>query len=107
MVLVPSDRDPRTENVGTLSRRGWVHDITLAAVQEQSSRLTKPLCLDGARSGPPEDCGGPPGYEHLLKVLKKPKHREHARLREWVGDDCDPEAFDLAAVNRMLGRVKV
>jgi hypothetical protein len=85
----------------------WLHEITVAAVHEQSARLTMPLCLDGARACPPDDCGGPPGYEHLLEVLKKPKHREHVELREWVGDDFDPEAFDLATVTRLLGRVKV
>ena len=85
----------------------WLHDLTLAAVHEQTTRLTSPLCLDGARSGPPEDCGGPPGFEHLLDVLKKPKHREHAEMKGWLGDDFDPAAFDLTGINRALARTKV
>jgi hypothetical protein len=85
----------------------WLHAITLATVEPQASRLTRAACLEGARSGPPEDCGGPPGYEHLLKVLKKPRHPERAEMIEWLGDDFDPTAFDPAAINRELARMKV
>jgi hypothetical protein len=85
----------------------WLHDITLAAVHEQTARLTSPLCLDGARAGPPEDCGGPPGFEHLLDVLKKPKHREYAEMEGWLGDEYDPAAFDLAGINRALARLRI
>ena len=85
----------------------WLHDITLAAVHEQTARLTSPLCLDGARAGPPEDCGGPPGFEHLLEVLKKPRHREYVEMRDWLGDEFDPAAFDLAGSNRALACLRI
>ena len=65
-----------------------------------------PLCLTGKRACPPEDCGGPWGYEHLLEVLRDPQHEEHDELIEWVGDPLDPEAFDLDKVNQVLGRIR-
>ncbi len=48
----------------------------------------------------------PPGYERLPEVLRDPKHEEHEEMREWIGRDFDPEAFDLEAVNRELRRMK-
>lgn len=47
---------------------------------------------DGARTCPPEDCGGAPGYENLLAALADPDHDEHENLRpspkpagaEWI-----------------------
>ena len=42
------------------------------------------------------------GYEELLQVLGDPTHEEHAERREWLGEDFDPERFDLAATTRAL-----
>lgn len=65
-----------------------------------------PRCLAGKRACPPEDCGGIPGYEHLLEVLREPQHAEYEEMREWLPEGFDPEAFDLAEVNDALRRVR-
>lgn len=49
----------------------------------------------GRRACPPEDCGGPWGYVRLLEILADPRHEEYEEMREWTGDDFDPEAFSL------------
>ncbi|MBK9990212.1 MAG: plasmid pRiA4b ORF-3 family protein [Verrucomicrobia bacterium] len=85
----------------------WLHEITLAAVEPLEKRLSRAACLDGARACPPEDCGGPPGYDNLLKIIKKPKHPEYESMIEWVGEGFDPAAFDLASTNEMVGCSKV
>ncbi len=61
--------------------------------------------LEGERACPPEDCGGTPGYEHLLGVLADPDHEEHRDMLEWVGDAFDPELFDpkIATVRMVRG----
>ena len=51
---------------------------------------------------PPEDCGGIWGYADFVAAMADPKHPEHDHLKEWNGGDFDPEAFDLAEVNRVL-----
>lgn len=81
---------------------GWQHDVVVEAIEPQVAGHRYPMCLDGARACPPEDCGGPPGYAHLLAVLVDPKHREHDEMLEWTGDEFDPEVFDLMLANRML-----
>ena len=62
-------------------------------------------CIKGKRACPPEDCGGVGGYYMLLEALNNPEQEDHADLLEWVGGDYDPEAFDLAGVNRRLARL--
>jgi hypothetical protein len=82
----------------------WVHRLQVEAVERADPLLAYPVCTGGARACPPEDCGGPGGYERLLQALADPGHEEHVSLRRWVGGLFDPEGFDLNAVNRELAR---
>lgn len=77
---------------------GWEHDVVLQEIAERQPRLKYPWCVGGARACPPEDCGGPPGYEELLETLADPAHPEHESMLEWLGGPFDPEAFDPDAV---------
>jgi Plasmid pRiA4b ORF-3-like protein len=83
---------------------GWVHDIRVERVvdSEDAAGVRSIQCLAGARACPPEDCGGPPGYEELLSVLADPRHPEHRERKQWVGRGFDAEAFDVAKVNKKL-----
>ena len=67
-----------------------------------------PVCLDGQQACPPEDCGGAPGYYDLLEVLRNPDDERYEKMREWVGEGFDSQAFSVDAVNRQLraGRVR-
>ncbi|MFA5342936.1 MAG: plasmid pRiA4b ORF-3 family protein [Kiritimatiellia bacterium] len=81
----------------------WEHDIVVEKILPFDPQAQYPVCLDGARACPPEDCGSFPGYSDILEALKAPKKTaEQKELLEWVGDDYDPERFDLEAVNRRL-----
>ncbi len=78
----------------------WEHDIVVENVNPNSGDSI--TCSAGARACPPEDCGGPPGYENVLRVLNDPNDDEYASMKEWVGRKFDPERFDSAAVNKRL-----
>ncbi|MDH5498182.1 MAG: plasmid pRiA4b ORF-3 family protein [Nitrospira sp.] len=80
---------------------GWDHVLMVEQVLADGKHQT-PVCLNGARSCPPEDCGGAWGYENLLEILKDPTHEEYEEWRTWLPEDFDPERFDLAEVNRGL-----
>jgi len=54
-----------------------------------------PICTAGRRACPPEDCGGPWGYERLLKILNDPDDEEYEEMQGWAGDDLDAEHFDV------------
>src|SRR5699024_8051647 len=47
----------------------WLHQIKVERAFEAESGVRYPRCIDGARACPPEDCGGFPGYFHLLEIL--------------------------------------
>lgn len=84
---------------------GWEHDLLLEKILPAEGRTT-PVCLKGVRACPPEDCGGPWGYENLLQILNDPKHPEHSTMKEWLPEDFDPEHFDLDLVNQRLSSHK-
>jgi hypothetical protein len=64
------------------------------------------VCLEGANACPPEDCGGTGGYSDLLEALANPAHEGHEQYRRWAGEDFNPDAFDLAAANAALQRLR-
>ncbi len=78
----------------------WEHDVVVDKVIPSGEWLLS--CTDGARACPPEDCGGPPGYQRLLEALSDAAHPEHKEMRTWAGRGYDPGKFELAAVNRKL-----
>ena len=80
---------------------GWEHTIVLERVETGGPAPTV-TCLAGARACPPEDCGGPGGYDDLLKVLATPSHPGHHDAGAWVGPGFAPESFAADVVNRNL-----
>lgn len=80
----------------------WKHKILLEEILEAANDQYYPICIEGKRNCPPEDCGGSMGYAELLKVINKPGHPEREELLEWLGDDYDPEDFNLDIVNELL-----
>jgi hypothetical protein len=84
----------------------WEHEILIEKTPPKGPAVAAfPACVAGKRSCPPEDCGGPFGYDDLLMVLKDPAHPDHAEQAEWIGADFDPEAFSVAAADAALGEV--
>jgi hypothetical protein len=61
-----------------------------------------PRCTAGRGACPPEDCGGPTGYEQLLEALYDLEHPEYADLRRWAGRFFACELLDFKAINRKL-----
>lgn len=86
---------------------GWEHEIVVESRWRGPLGLKHAVCLDGARSCPPEDVGGPHGYADLLRVLGDPSDEEHEHFTLWAGADFDPERFDLMQRNIALQRIAV
>jgi len=83
---------------------GWEHILAVEKLLPAERGVHYPVCLAGKRACPPEDVGGVWGYQNFLTALRDPENPEHAEYLEWVGDNFDPEAFDLEAINRRLKR---
>jgi hypothetical protein len=77
---------------------GWIHEVVLRGIAPAEKGTKYPVCVDGAMACPPEDCGGIPGYYHLLEVLSDPEHEEYEELLAWLGGAYDPAAFSPSEV---------
>jgi hypothetical protein len=83
----------------------WMHDIVVGAAEPVNLREElDPLAyvVGGERAAPPEDVGGPPGYEQLVKAFGDRSNPEFAEILEWAGPGFDPELFDVRASNHSL-----
>lgn len=83
----------------------WEHEILVERILPLDEKTRYPVCLKGKRACPPGDCGGVPGYWHLLEVLQDPKNEEYEDMIEWLGGGFDPEEFDLDSINKELSRL--
>jgi hypothetical protein len=71
----------------------WWHTVQLEGYLFKDKKDKYPVCIDGARACPPEDCGGKHGYYDLLKTLANPEDDEYQQMKTWVGHDWNPEKF--------------
>ncbi len=85
---------------------GWEHAIVVEKVLRPEPGVDYPLCLGGKLQGPPEDCGGVPGYYNLLEAIQDPAHPEHEELLGWVGGEYDPDTFSVEEINRNLAPIQ-
>ncbi|WP_299286829.1 plasmid pRiA4b ORF-3 family protein [uncultured Mucilaginibacter sp.] len=85
----------------------WEHLITSEKITGEKLFLAD--CLAGKGNCPPEDCGGPWGYEELKVALADPKHREHKEFRKWLGlkknEDWDFNFFSLKEAQEAVRNV--
>jgi hypothetical protein len=81
---------------------GWRHRIVIepAPPTRAMQEMPLPICLAGENACPPEDVGGPHGYQLFLETLGDPGHEQHADMVRWIGGVFDPKGFDLNRINR-------
>lgn len=86
----------------------WQHTIELEHILPAEQGIKYPRCISGERNSPPEDCGGPHGYDNLLEILFDPNDPEYEETVEWVEfvKECsfDPEEFYPAKVRFMSSK---
>lgn len=87
----------------------WIHDVTLEKT-DNSTTLLHPICRAGKGACPPEDCGGPWGYENIKQLFaEKPKSEDAKMYLEWMeledANEFDPNDFNLTSVNIQLGTI--
>jgi pRiA4b ORF-3-like protein len=83
----------------------WRHEVVREKILPDSPP-PKPVCIGGERRCPPDDVGGPSGYQDFLEAIFDPEHEEFEHFRQWAGDPFHAEEFDLKAVNAILDRMR-
>ena len=84
---------------------GWSHDLLVEDVIEDRCQSIR--CLTGKRPCPPEDCGGPWGYEDLRLALTDSAHDRHEEALDLLGSNFDANAFDVVAVDASVRRFRI
>lgn len=86
----------------------WQHEIRVEAKIERNPAKNYPACADGARAGPPEDVGGPGGYEVFLFRIgagdDAPSFYDDGEPDDGLPLDFDPQRFSRREVNAALKR---
>lgn len=52
--------------------------------------IVYPRLIEASGRCPPEDVGGPWGYDEFLRAIEDKTHARHSELREWIGENYDP-----------------
>lgn len=85
----------------------WIHRITVEKITDDHEKFSgKPVCLEGERACPPEDCGGIPGYYDLLEIIKDPGDPEYEEIMDWLGGSFDPDRLDIKKINSALQKIR-
>ena len=84
---------------------GWTHDVLVQSVEPPDPESTYPRFLDGRNACPPEDVGGPPGYQAFLEAFSDPNHEEHREMVEWIGGRFSPHVVDAGSIETGLARL--
>ena len=80
----------------------WVHLLRLEFISAMDKGNSHAFhCESGARACPPEDVGGPYGYDLHVKALADPTDAEHEDALRWRGP-YEADAFHLESVNELL-----
>ena len=81
---------------------GWEHTIKIEYVIAPAPGTTYPRLIEARGRCPPEDVGGPPGYEEFLAAIRDPKHERHTEITEWHTADFDPNIVDVDVIKRQF-----
>lgn len=79
---------------------GWEHVIQLEKTILHC-HLPNPVCDESEGAAPPEDCGGPYGFEMLKEALSDRRHPDHKEMAEWYGYS-EIQNTPIAQINNRL-----
>ncbi len=87
----------------------WSHKIIFESFVEVDPKEKYPVCIDGKNAAPPEDVGGPPGFEEFKTAIKDQKHERHQEFLDWYDGgmfqkDFKIDWFDVKLTNFRIGR---
>ena len=84
---------------------GWEHTLKIEKLVEAEPDKAYPCLLEAKGRCPPEDVGGPWGYQDYLAAMADPKHKNHADMVNWRGPDFNPDTVDLPDIEKALARI--
>lgn len=83
----------------------WDHLITVEKILAPEPGVRYPRCVAGRRACPPEDVGGPWGYQEFLAAMADPAHDDHQHYRDWIGGTYDAAEFSAAEADEAFDTI--
>ncbi len=83
----------------------WRHEIVIEDIRPGEPGVDYPAFVDGARRCPPEDCGGPPGFQAFLEAIADAKHPRHKETLDWHLEPYDPDDIERYIIDAQLSRI--
>jgi len=80
----------------------WTHKIELKKILPADPNARQARCLRGEKACPPEDCGGIWGYTDMLETLRNAKNSDKKEILAWLGNDFNPDYFNIDEINGLL-----
>lgn len=77
---------------------GWEHTVKVERITDAIPGLAYPVLINATGRCPPEDVGGPWGYDEFLHALADPAHENHVEMKDWIGEIFDPTAVNVEAL---------
>ena len=84
----------------------WEHIVTVEAIEDGETGTKYPRYVEGEYRGPPEDCGGTPGFEAFLDAIANPRHPEHKDASEWH-QGCYGTPFDPNEIEERKAKIRI
>ncbi len=85
----------------------WEHEIRIESASAPGEKpLKHSVLLAGEHACPPEDIGGPPGYENFVETISDPENENYEEMRDWYSSDFNPDFFEIGQINKVLKKIK-
>ena len=80
----------------------WQLLIAVENEQDRNPELNYPRCIEAVGGQLLEECKNIEDYYRVLSIFKNPEHEEYEDILEWLGDEFDPDFFDIESINQEL-----
>lgn len=84
----------------------WAQRVIVEGIGAATAWNNWAMCVAGENACPPEDVGGPPGYQRFTKAISDHSHPEFQYYWKWYGGPFDPNAFDLNLANQRIRKLR-
>lgn len=83
---------------------GWRHRLLINNVRQGKAGEGYPKYIAGQYACPPEDCGGIPGFYHMLEAWADPSHPDHDEVSAYL-EDWNPNEINELPLRNALNRI--
>ena len=85
----------------------WSHKVIFEGFVLADINEKYPVCIGGKNAGPPEDVGGPPGFEEFKVAIKDKNHERHEEFLQWYDGGYFQKEFKVDWFNVEMTNIRI